>query len=167
MNGLWVVSTENPFTFSRIWDDNRAEKLVLSSPIFGHVTNSDDVHLTLLERLKHLTNEPSQLLKKKKKKKIGVKPCLHTHLTMQMQLESHLNCAMFVSSYRVPTVFWDILKFYLVSFDVYKSTYRNISSLYSGCKWHSYRSPHGKNQCWNVNQSKENLHPISPPPPFD
>lgn len=57
INGLWVVSTESPSTFSRFWDENRAEKSVLFPPTFCHVANCDHVHLTLLEKLKHLTGE--------------------------------------------------------------------------------------------------------------
>lgn len=42
------MSTENPSTFSRLWDENRAENVVLLSPTFCHVANNDAVHLTLL-----------------------------------------------------------------------------------------------------------------------
>lgn len=55
------------------------------------------------------------------KKKIGVKAYLDTHVTTQMQLESQLNFAMFVSSHRVPTILRCILEFYLASFDVFET----------------------------------------------
>lgn len=71
--------------------------------------------------LKRYTGEP---LTRRKARSPGA--CLHAHVTTQVQLESQLNFAMFVSPYGVPTVLRGIPDFDLVSFDVCPSTHTNM-----------------------------------------
>lgn len=52
------VAAGNPPTFSGVWDEGRAGKLVLPSPSFSQVANDDAVPLALYRGVRRYTGEP-------------------------------------------------------------------------------------------------------------
>lgn len=61
---------------------------------------------------------PNAQLQKRSRRQFEIKvnTFLHTQMTMQVQLEAQVNFSIVAFPYRIPTVLWGILDFYLVSF---------------------------------------------------